>query len=152
VGDPLRSLLSPPVIVALAIFAGSAYGGAGASPGAASSGGGLGLSREAVVRPGEAAVTMTDKVIFEPQTVTVKAGQTVAWKNTSRLVHTVTADPAKAATPSHVQLPDGAETFDSGAIRPGETYRRTFTVPGTYRYFCIPHEAAGMVGEIVVEE
>jgi plastocyanin len=25
-------------------------------------------------------------------------------------------------------------------------------VPGTYRYFCLPHEKAGMVGVIVVKK
>jgi plastocyanin len=34
---------------------------------------------------------------------------------------------------------------------PGNTYQHTFTVPGTYRYFCQPHESNGMVGEVVVK-
>jgi plastocyanin len=28
--------------------------------------------------------------------------------------------------------------------------RHTFDVPGTYQYFCIPHEMAGMTGTVVV--
>ena len=31
------------------------------------------------------------------------------------------------------------------------SYSRRFDVPGRYTYFCIPHEAAGMIGEITVE-
>lgn len=112
-----------------------------------------------VVRP-MAAATVTEAretvveiegIQFLPETVTIRAGETIEWRNGSKLGHTVTADPEKAANPDHVQLPEGAATFDSGDLAPGETYRRTFDVPGTYQYFCIPHEAAGMVGTIVVK-
>jgi Copper binding proteins, plastocyanin/azurin family len=34
---------------------------------------------------------------------------------------------------------------------PGEKFRYTFLMPGTYRYFCISHEVDAMVGEIVVK-
>ena len=49
-------------------------------------------------------------------------------------------------------MPKGAVAFDSGFIPPGGDYRYTFTVPGTYKYFCLPHEKAGMVGVIVVKK
>ena len=32
----------------------------------------------------------------------------------------------------------------------GSTFEHTFTVGGVYDYYCQPHEAAGMVGRIVV--
>jgi plastocyanin len=32
----------------------------------------------------------------------------------------------------------------------GATYVRTFDVPGQYTYFCIPHEALGVVGHHTV--
>ena len=42
-------------------------------------------------------VDMTGSLlVFEPATIEVKAGQTVVWKNSSREVHTVTADPGQA--------------------------------------------------------
>ena len=44
----------------------------------------------------------------------------------------------------------GAESFDSGNIPAGGVYKQTFTVPGTYKYFCDPHHGAGMVGTIIV--
>ena len=72
------------------------------------------------------------------------------WTNTSFDMHTVTADASLAADVSHVLLPDGAEPFNSGLIAPEKTFTKTFAVPGRYRYFCIPHEATGMVGEVVV--
>ena len=31
-----------------------------------------------------------------------------------------------------------------------KTYSLKFTVAGTYKYFCIPHELLGMVGQITV--
>ena len=32
-----------------------------------------------------------------------------------------------------------------------ESYVHTFETTGTHEYFCVPHEAAGMVGMVVVE-
>lgn len=98
-----------------------------------------------------AEVTMTNRLAFAPDTLRIRAGEAVRWRNTSDLLHTVTADPDRARRPGSVRLPDGAEAFDSGNMEPGESYVRTFTVPGEYRYFCVPHELAGMVGTIVVE-
>jgi plastocyanin len=65
------------------------------------------------------------------------------------VVHSVTAVPDDASNAKDVSLPKGAPTFDSGFMAPGGTFEYTFTVPGTYRYFCVPHEKAGMVGTIV---
>jgi len=100
----------------------------------------------------EATVRMTNSLKYVPEEVTVRAGQTVVWTNTSSQVHTVTADPALAQDRSHVQLPEGAVPFNSGDIAPGAVFRHTFEVPGKYVYFCIPHEAMGMVGRITVQE
>ena len=101
--------------------------------------------------PVAASVHMTDLLQFEPKVVTIKAGQTVEWTNSSFLVHTVTMDPALAAYKKNVLMPAGAEPFDSDRLFPDASYRHTFTIPGTYRYFCKPHESTGMIGEIVVE-
>ena len=100
----------------------------------------------------EAMVHMTNALTYIPVKVTITVGQGVVWMNTSSMVHTVTADPSLARDPSHVQLPQGARSFNSGDIAPGGTFRHTFEVPGTYVYFCIPHEAMGMVGRVIVQE
>ncbi|HET8728670.1 MAG TPA: plastocyanin/azurin family copper-binding protein [Alphaproteobacteria bacterium] len=115
--------------------------------------GGCGLGGPAYRAPSGDAAAIVDMgwFSFEPAEVAVRAGETVEWRNTSPTRHTVTADPAKADDPADVALPAGAEPFDSGRIPPGETYRRRFTVPGTYRYFCIPHEDMGMVATVIVE-
>ncbi len=98
-----------------------------------------------------AKVEMTDQLKFVPGQVTIHPGEAVQWKNVSVYTHTVTADPSWAAKPQNVQLPEGAKPFDSGKIPPGKTYQHTFTIPGTYRYFCSPHQDSGMIGEVVVK-
>ncbi|MCM2281744.1 MAG: plastocyanin/azurin family copper-binding protein [Bdellovibrionaceae bacterium] len=96
-------------------------------------------------------MSATNNERFEPATISIRVGDTVRWTNTSSsLIHTVTFDASLADDPSHVELPAGADPFNSGNIAPGGTFTRTFTVPGTYRYFCIPHEDEPMVGSITV--
>jgi plastocyanin len=95
-------------------------------------------------------VRMTDDLRFVPDTVRVRVGQAIRWVNDSDLLHTVTADPARARQANSVALPPGATPFDSGALAPGRQFVRSFSVPGTYRYVCLPHEGAGMIGTIVV--
>lgn len=53
---------------------------------------------------------------------------------------------------SHVALPEGVAPWDSGELTGGQTWSRTFDVPGTYRYFCGPHEGRGMIGTITVTD
>lgn len=96
-------------------------------------------------------VEMTNELTFAPDTVHVESGQTVRWENSSVIVHTVTADPAEASLKESVVLPDGAAPFDSGTLDQDESFEHTFEVPGTYRYFCIPHEGTKMYGTVVVE-
>lgn len=65
---------------------------------------------------------------FSPATLTIKAGTTVVWKNTTSVGHTVTSDDGKS--------------FDSGSSNPiaqGATYSFTFNNPGTYAYHCAIH-------------
>ena len=97
-----------------------------------------------------AVVTMDDQLRYEPAAVIISAGQAVRWANTSAVIHTVTADPSRAAQEANVRLPSGVDAFDSGDIGPGGSFTWTFTVPGEYRYICIPHEGAAMVGTIMV--
>jgi plastocyanin len=37
-----------------------------------------------------------------------------------------------------------------GAIPPGEQFAHEFSTPGWYHYYCIPHETAGMAGNVHV--
>jgi plastocyanin len=87
---------------------------------------------------------------FQPETLHISAGQTVEWRNTSIVTHSVTDDARVASRPGDVSLPAGATPFSSGDIPAGEVFAASFPVPGTYKYFCTHHEGEGMVGTIVV--
>ena len=98
-------------------------------------------------------INMADKPPFyAPAKVAIKVGDTVRWVNGGETVHSVSTSAANAQNPRDTSMPKGATAFDSGFIPPGGDYSYTFTVPGTYRYFCLPHEKAGMVGMIVVKK
>jgi plastocyanin len=66
---------------------------------------------------------------FSPATLTIKAGTTVTWKNTTTVSHTVTSDDGKS--------------FDSGTANPiaaqSGTFSFTFTKAGTFAYHCSIH-------------
>jgi len=89
--------------------------------------------------------------VFQPATITIRTGETVEWKNIGNEVHHATSDPSLAIKNSDVGNPPGAQAFDSGFLKPGETFTHTFKTPGTYRYACAVHETKGMVGEIIVK-
>ena len=106
----------------------------------------------AAAAPGENIVEMNDQLRFAPDALAIKVGETVTWTTVGAIPHTATADPAKAQDPAHVELPEGAEPWDSGIVTSGESWSYTFEVPGDYAYFCIPHEAAGMLATLTVTE
>jgi plastocyanin len=97
-------------------------------------------------------IEIVEPLDFSPAEITIAPGDTVTWVNNTDVVHTSTADPELAEDPNNVQLPEGAETWHSGNIEPGEEYSVTLDVPGTYMYICYPHELAGMLGVIIVED
>ncbi len=86
---------------------------------------------------------------FVPASVCLKVGGTITWKNTGNLPHTTTDVASLAANPANAALPKGATGWNH-ALQPGVPYSLKFTVAGTYKYFCIPHELLGMVGQITV--
>lgn len=99
-----------------------------------------------------AVVSMDNQLRFLPDTVRIRAGQAVRWENASDIVHTVTADPAAAADAGNVRLPADAAPFDSGDMVPGARFVHVFDLPGVYQYVCLPHELAGMIGVVIVED
>jgi plastocyanin len=126
-----------------------ACSGASTGPPASStttpSGSGGGGAQSATVN-----INMTDGYQFTPTSISIKAGTEVTWMNTGQQQHTSTDDVSKAINPSNSVLPSGAEAWDSGLIDAGQAYSHTFTTPGQYTYFCIPHEALGMVARVTV--
>lgn len=84
----------------------------------------------------EVTVRLEDN-FFDPANITVEPGTTVTWVQSGNNPHTTTSY-------------DGL--WDSGMIEGGSggTFSFTFEEPGTYDYFCIPHEAMGMIGSVTV--
>jgi plastocyanin len=70
---------------------------------------------------------------FAPTSLSIAVGDTVVWTNNDKEAHTVT---------------ERNLSFDSGSFGVGATFRRTFTAPGTYSYFCDIHPS--MVGVVAV--
>jgi plastocyanin len=61
---------------------------------------------------------------FAPATVTIAVGDSVVWTNNDNVDHRVIAD-------------DGS--FDSGKLKPGESYSKTFSKAGTISFSCSLH-------------
>jgi plastocyanin len=98
-------------------------------------------------------ITMLDTPpSFQPARIIIKSGDTVEWKNIGNEVHHATDDPSLAINRADVAEPPGAKPFDSGFLKPGETFSQTFSAPGIYRYTCAVHEMKGMNAEIVVQK
>jgi glucose/arabinose dehydrogenase/plastocyanin len=70
---------------------------------------------------------------YFPREVTVSVGTTVRWYNYDIDYHTSTSGVCNG----NDCTPDGR--FDTGRIDQYESSAFTFTMPGTYRYYCIPH-------------
>jgi plastocyanin len=70
---------------------------------------------------------------YQPAELMVEAGQTVIWTNRGFGPHTVTA---------------ASGEFDSGRINAGESFKVTFTTPGTFAYACTIHPS--MHGKVSV--
>jgi plastocyanin len=89
------------------------------------------------------------EVWFDPVGVWIEPGTTIRWVVTEN-VHTTTAYHPKNDGHS-LRMPEAAEPWDSGfLVKKGDHFGVTLTIEGVYDYYCMPHEAAGMVGRIVV--
>jgi plastocyanin len=112
---------------------------------------GLGGPAHDAPMPGAAAVVDMGFTSFEPEVVHIRAGQIVQWRNTALITHNVSDDKSVASDPNDASIPEGAIAFNSGDLKAGEVYSKTFTVPGTYKYFCMHHEGDAMFGTVIVD-
>ena len=78
-------------------------------------------------------------LVFEPNEVTVNAGETVTFVNN--------------ALPPHNIIVDGRADLsrESLMFSPGETQEIVFADAGDFNFKCAPHEGAGMKGVIHVQ-
>ena len=80
-------------------------------------------------------------MVFSQEIVRINPGDTVYWKST---------DPGhNVQFISKNGVPDGVEKFKSKVSKDTEF---TFTIPGIYAYWCVPHKTLGMIGFIIVGE
>ncbi|MGB3551537.1 MAG: plastocyanin/azurin family copper-binding protein [Candidatus Binatus sp.] len=79
---------------------------------------------------------------FMPSALMIRAGDTVEWRNTGGITHSVEFVDEAA--------PEGTASSPSGIIAPNEIYTYTFKAPGTYTYVCRFHVINGMIGKIIV--
>jgi len=73
-----------------------------------------------------------DAFEFKPPTLTVDPGDTIVWRNSDSVPHTITAKGA----------------FDSGAIAAGATWKYTAKTSGRFDYICTFHPT--MKGTLIV--
>jgi plastocyanin len=92
-----------------------------------------GLVAVAIAGSPARAADKIDNFTFNPQQITVKAGDTVTWTNHDDIPHTVTSK----------------TLFRSKAVDTDDKFSFTFAKPGSYPYFCSLHPH--MTGSIVVE-
>ena len=72
---------------------------------------------------------------YNPDPVTIAAGESITWTNQDEAPHTATAS--------------DRDILQSGTLQQGDSYTQSFDTAGTYEYFCEFH--AGMNGTIIVE-
>ncbi len=79
-------------------------------------------------------VVQMNNYVFFPDTITVKVGDSVTWRNMDNTSHSATADD---------------KLFDTGVFDQGGSETVAFDEPGTYTYHCSLHPS--MKGTIIVE-
>jgi plastocyanin len=106
-----------------------------------------GMALATVNSPGFAAETKmvkmgsdTGQLVFQPDELTICAGDTVTWTNNKGGPHNVVFD--------EEAIPDGVSqesiSMDGQLGEEGATFSKKFDTKGDYAYYCEPHRGAGM--------
>ena len=80
-------------------------------------------------------------MVFSQEIVRINSGDTVFWKSIDK-GHNVEFI-------SKNGVPEGVEKFKS---KIGKDTEYTFTIPGVYAYWCVPHKTMGMIGFVIVDD
>ena len=97
-------------------------------------------------------IIMIQNYAYNPAQLTITAGTTVTWINQDSIGHTVTEgnpDSPKSASQRLFDSSHGTDGVNVITIPPGKSYSFTFTTPGEYDYYCLPHPF--MRGHITVQ-
>ena len=92
------------------------------------------MGPDAAVRPAKTHTVTIDALRFQPEALTIAAGDTVVWINKDPFPHTATSK---------------AGGFDSGEIATGESWKYAPAKKGDFEYICTLHPT--MRGTIRVE-
>ena len=106
-------------------------------------------------------IGMSSNAFLQPDGFEPQIGEPVTWRNTGGRTHTVTAYESAIPDEASFFASGGFEGTDAardawlqrggGAVASGETFEVTFEVPGSYDYFCAPHEKYMQARFTVVE-
>lgn len=99
----------------------------------------------AVVFPEGSSLASGSGIVPKVIRVTIGVNNTVVWMNQDDTLHSVVSD--KYVDP--VSGPFDSYAQGQRLIAPGETFEFTFTQPGTYDYYMVPHPH--MQGTVVVD-
>jgi plastocyanin len=87
------------------------------------------------------------QLVFVPDEVTIKVGDSVTWVGNKGMPHNVVFDEEEA--------PEGADlaalNHEDMVNDEGSKVTSKFTKAGTYPYYCEPHRGAGMAGSVIVK-
>jgi len=72
---------------------------------------------------------------YDKPNLVVQPGNIVVWTNVGEIEHSVVSD---------------NDHFNSGVLRPGESFSMKFEYPGTYPYYCMDHRG-WMTGVVIVK-
>eukprot|EP01023_Acetabularia_acetabulum_P010960 TRINITY_DN14_c7_g1_i1.p2 TRINITY_DN14_c7_g1~~TRINITY_DN14_c7_g1_i1.p2 ORF type:complete len:155 (+),score=44.74 TRINITY_DN14_c7_g1_i1:135-599(+) len=86
-------------------------------------------------------------LVFVPATSTAKAGEEITFVNNKGFPHNIIFD--EDTVPSGVDA--DAISAEDYLNSPGETHVIKLSTPGSYGFYCQPHQGAGMAGSITVQ-
>jgi len=87
------------------------------------------------------------QLVFVPDEVTIKAGESVTWIGNKGLPHNVVFDEENVPEGTNLDAINHEEQLGEE----GQKVTSKFDKPGTYGYYCEPHRGAGMNGVVIVK-
>ncbi|MCO6489784.1 MAG: PKD domain-containing protein [Phaeodactylibacter sp.] len=78
---------------------------------------------------------LVEDFAFNPSNIAITAGDVVEWEWVGSVAHTATSDATS-----------GPDSWDSGLLSQGATFRSPVLSAGIHPYYCVPHGAPGGVG------
>jgi plastocyanin len=93
---------------------------------------------EVIISPGSS--SPSNAKFFDPVLLNLPIGATVTWKNLDSTLHTVTSGSTESGKSGTI--------FDSSYLTGGKTFQHTFSIAGTFDYYCPLHPY--MKGQVVV--